>query len=235
MSFWNQHGRSGKVGFSHQLLAGGGTVYGVVLNDHRSLHALGNQLNAAPYMTAPNAPILYIKPRNTIAGNGSVVTLPGSERMVEIGATIGIVLDSCAARLETTSAAGVIKGYVVVADLSLPHGSYYRPAIREKCFDSSCIIGDTITLPNSVCGIESSNIITRVDGKQVATRTLADLVRPIPELLKQVSDFMTLQTGDVLLTGVPFNAPTAGIGSHVEIEIEGIGALEFSIGEGAQT
>ena len=206
-----------------------GTVYGVVLNDHASVRKIGDALAAAPYKGAPKAPAMYIKPANTRVAESVTVNLPKGAKNVEVGATVGLVMGRAAARLTRANALDAVAGIVLAGDLSLPHDSYYRPAIREKCFDGSLPIGSIKPL------VDLSNLVitTEIDGKIVEQRSLADLVRDPVQLLVDVSEFMTLSQGDVLLLGVSYMAPQVGAGSQVKISAEGVGSIQFSI-QGAQ-
>lgn len=206
-----------------------GTVYGVVLNDHASVRKIGDALAAAPYKGAPKAPAMYIKPANTRVAESVTVNLPKGAKNVEVGATVGLVMGRAAACLTRANALDAVAGIVLAGDLSLPHDSYYRPAIREKCFDGSLPIGSIKPL------VDLSNLVitTEIDGKIVEQRSLADLVRDPAQLLVDVSEFMTLSQGDVLLLGVSYMAPQAAAGSQVKISAEGVGSLQFSI-QGAQ-
>lgn len=202
-----------------------GTVYGVVLNDHSSLRRIGDAMDAAPYKGAPKAPAMYIKPANTHAVCGASVTLPQGAASVEVGATLGLVMGRAAARLPRANALNAVAGVVLAGDLSLPHASYYRPAIREKCFDGSLPMGSIQPLTD----LARLVLATEVDGQMVDTFPLADLLRDPAQLLADVSEFMTLSQGDVLLVGVRYLAPQAKGGSRVTIHAEGLGALQFSI------
>lgn len=205
-----------------------GTVYGVILNDAASLARLGDALEAAPYKGAPKAPALYIKPANTLVGSGAVVTLPAGAVAVEVGATIGLVIGHPAARLAPETALDTVAGIALVADLSLPHTSYYRPAIREKCFDGACPVG-AVSSAALVRQIGTLEITTEIDGVVAETRRLDDLLRDPARLLADVSAFMTLSRGDMLLVGVRYLAPQAKVGSHVRISAPGLVPVEFSI------
>lgn len=202
-----------------------GSVYGVVLNDQASLRKIGDALEAAPYKGAPKAPAMYIKPANTRVAGGVAVNLPNGAKNVEVGATIGLVMGRAAARLSLANALDAVAGIVLAGDLSLPHDSYYRPAIREKCFDGSLPISSVKPL------VDLANLVisTEIDGKVVEQRSLADLVRDPAQLLVDVTEFMTLSQGDVLLLGVSYMAPQAGAGSQVTISAEGVGSINFSI------
>ncbi|MES2262727.1 MAG: fumarylacetoacetate hydrolase family protein [Pseudomonadota bacterium] len=202
-----------------------GTVYGVILNDRVSLERMGDALQGPPYASPPRAPVLYIKPANTITSD-AVIALPAGASRLEIGATLGLVIGADAARLDVTQAAAAVAAIVPVADLSLPHSSYYRPAIQEKCFDRSCVFGSALSAPADLSGLA---VETRINGELVDTLSLADLVRGVPELLRDVTEFMTLRQGDVLLVGVKWQAPTAGAGDRVCVAVTGFPSLEFSI------
>lgn len=211
-----------------------GTVYGVVMNDRVSVARLGAAAADAPYKGAPKAPVLYIKPANTLVGEGAAVRLPAGEARVEVAATVGIVIGAPAARLSERNALDVVAGYLLVADLSLPHASYYRPAIREKCFDGACPVAARVVPAAEAGSLARLTLRTAFDGLPVAERTLADLVREVPRLLADVTEFMTLNSGDVLLVGVEYQSPQAAPGTRVRIDGGALGALAFSIAEEAR-
>ncbi|WP_338759361.1 fumarylacetoacetate hydrolase family protein [Massilia sp. METH4] len=199
-------------------------VYGVVLNDTASLKAIGN-LDEAPYKGSPGAPVLYIKPAGTRVANGAAVRLPAGAESVEVGATVGLVMGRSGAGLAPDDALKSLAGLVLAADLSLPHGSYYRPAIREKCFDGALPVSDIRPL----CDLSSLELNIEIDGVPADRWSLASLVRDPAQLLADVSGFMTLRTGDVLLVGVRYAAPRARLGSRVRVVAGALGTLEFSI------
>src|SRR5574343_384432 len=204
-----------------------GTVYGVILNDTASVQKIGS-LEEAPYKGAPQAPVLYLKPANTRVSCGAAVSLPGGANSVEVAATIGLVMGRAAARLAPDNALDAVAGVVLAADLSLPHTSYYRPAIREKCFDGSL----PMTSVKPLADLAGLTLTTDIDGQEVDTRSLNDLIRSPDKQLTDVTEWMTLSQGDVLLVGVRYMAPQAKAGSTVRISAEGLGSLNFTIAEG---
>ena len=204
-----------------------GTAYGVILNDAVSVQKIGS-LEEAPYKGAPKAPVLYIKPANTRTGCGATVDLPQGAHSVEVAATVGLVIGQAAARVTAADALGHVSGLVLAADLSLPHASYYRPAIKEKCFDGALPLSSVKPLTD----IAGLTLVTEIDGEVVDRRPLNDLVRPPAQLLADVSEWMTLNAGDVLLVGVRYQAPQAKAGSAVRLSAEGLGSLNFTIAQG---
>ena len=201
-----------------------GTVYGVILNDTVSVQKIGS-LAEAPYKGAPQAPVLYLKPANTRADCGAIIRLPDAADSVEVAATIGLVMGRTATRLRAEVALASVCGVVLAADLSLPHSSYYRPAIREKCFDGALPMSAIRPLPD----LSALVLETEIDGKLVEQRSLATLIRSPARLLAEVSEFMTLYQGDVLLVGISYLAPQAAPGSRIRIRAEGLDCLDFSL------
>ena len=203
-----------------------GLVYGVILNDRASLQTYGDQMQRPPHGKPPAAPVLYIKPYNTHAGHRSIVTLPAGVECVEIGATLGIVFGATCTRASEETALSFVTGYTIVIDLSAPKESLYRPPILEKCFDGSCPIGPWVTDRADIADAGRLTIRSWINGELRHTRSTDDLVRPIPKLIADVSEFMSFHAGDVLLAGYPLSVPTGRAGDAIAVEIDGVGRLE---------
>ncbi len=162
-------------------------VYGVILNFRAELESLGDQLYRDPYKKPPVAPVLYLRPRNTWNTSGSAIRMPPRRDELKMAGTMGVVIGA---------------GYVAVNDVSIPHASYYRPAIRQRCRDGFCVIGSEISGARAAEKFEF-----RSTESSDAARALADLVRPIDRLIADISEFLTLQPGDIVLIGEPPDAP----------------------------
>jgi 5-oxopent-3-ene-1,2,5-tricarboxylate decarboxylase/2-hydroxyhepta-2,4-diene-1,7-dioate isomerase len=206
-----------------------GTVYGTLLNHSDALAALGDQVNAAPYKAPPKAPILYIKPRNTVVGHRVSVLVPADATELEIGATLGIVMGRTASRVAEAQALAFVAGYTVVNDISVPHTSFYRPSMRSKCHDGFCPMGPAIVARALVPTPDALGITVAIDGQAVQRSSTAGLVRPVAQLIADVTEFMTLFPGDVLTVGVAAGAPRARAGQTVTITIQGVGQLENTL------
>ncbi|MEO8281683.1 MAG: fumarylacetoacetate hydrolase family protein, partial [Ideonella sp.] len=163
-----------------------GTVYGTLLNHRDALAALGDQINAAPYKAPPKAPILYIKPRNTVVGHRVPVVLPGDVTELEIGATLGIVIGRTACRVSEAQALDFVAGYTIVNDISVPHASVYRPSMRFKCHDGFCPIGPAIVARSLVADPDALEIVVAIDGATAQRSSTAGLVRPVARLIADV-------------------------------------------------
>ena len=204
----------------------GGTVYGTLLNDPRALAALGEAVKLPPYKAPPKAPVLYIKPRNTRIGPGDAIIVPEAIAELEIGASLGIVIGRTACNVAEAEALSVVAGYTVCNDVSVPHASFYRPSLRFKCRDTFMAIASCTVPAKQVANPDALAIEVRLDGRTVQRAGTAGMRRGVARLIADVSEFMTLSPGDVLMLGVPFGAPLARAGQQVWIGIAGIGTLE---------
>jgi 5-oxopent-3-ene-1,2,5-tricarboxylate decarboxylase/2-hydroxyhepta-2,4-diene-1,7-dioate isomerase len=208
-----------------------GTVYGSLLNFQGVMNQLKDQLTEKPYTSPPNAPILYIKPANTFNRNGAGIPIPENVAKLEIGASLGIVIGKKAVTVTEETALSYIAGYVIVNDVSIPHESLFRPAIQQKARDGFCPMGPWIVDQNHVDDPDNLAIRVYINNELVQENSTKNLIRSVPRLLVDVTEFMSLNPGDVLFVGVPEMAPLAEIGDKVRIEIEGLGSLENIIVE----
>lgn len=200
-------------------------VYGVVLNFRNELTALGEAIHAKPYNQPPRAPILYVKPANTWIGEGDPIALPAGEPLLQPGATLGMVFGRAAVRVTEQSALDYVAGYCVINDVRLPHDSYYRPALKQLCRDGFCAIG-TLIERRKAGNPDALTLRTYVNGSLQHEANTRDLVRSASRLIAEISDFMTLGAGDILMIGVPHGRPAARAGDRVRVEVAGIGHIE---------
>ena|SRR2546425_2631532 len=203
-----------------------GTVVGPLLNDPASVAALGEAVHAAPYKAPPRAPVLFVKPRNTLAGNGAVVAVPSEPGELEIGATVGLVIGSSACKVSASAAMDFVAGCTLVVDLSVPHASYYRPSVRFKARDGSCLLGSRVVPRAEVGEVDAAVLRVFVDGECMREVSMAGMQRPAAKLIEDVSEFMTLHAGDVLLLGARHGMPRVHAGQRFAVECAGIGRLE---------
>jgi 5-oxopent-3-ene-1,2,5-tricarboxylate decarboxylase/2-hydroxyhepta-2,4-diene-1,7-dioate isomerase len=203
-----------------------GVVVGPLLNHAAALAALGGVAHGAPYTSPPKGPILYIKPRNTLAATGDAVAIPWPFEELEIGASLGMVIGSTACRVSEGEALDHVSGYTLVADLSLPHDSFYRPSIRFKALDRSCLIGPRVVSRGRIGEPDALKIRISVDGAEAQIASMSGMIRPAARLIADVSAFMTLRPGDVLMLGVAFGAPRARAGEAFSVDAAGIGRLD---------
>ena len=195
-----------------------GTVYGTLMNFRGELEALGDRMNEPPYQAPPKAPVLYIKPANTWTENGGAIPLPAHVPEVEIGATVAMVMKS----------AREIAGFVLMNDVSIPHESFFRPPVKFKCLDGFLGIGDRIRARNEAGDPAVFKLEVRVNGELKQTVRFSQLLRSADLLLADVSEFMTLGEGDMLMLGCDVGRPRVRVGDRVQVSMPALGTLTNS-------
>lgn len=201
------------------------TVVGSLLNFRDAWAALETAMHREPHFKPPQHAVLYLKPANTHASDGDAIVLPPGVEQVQVGATLGVVIGAPASRVAESEAMQFVAGYVAVNDVTVPHTAVLRPPIKQKCRDTFCPIG-AMAPAASVPDPGALELRAYVNGELRAVNSTRNLLQSVPQLLAEVTEFMTLEPGDILLVGVPQNVPLARAGDLVAVEIEGVGRVE---------
>jgi 5-oxopent-3-ene-1,2,5-tricarboxylate decarboxylase/2-hydroxyhepta-2,4-diene-1,7-dioate isomerase len=198
-------------------------VYGTLLNFQREWALWAPRMTQDPHKAPPQAPVLYVKSANTFSLDGQDLWLQDGVSEVDIGATLGLVI----------GAQAQVAGGVLLCDWSVPHASYYRPPVKFRCRDGFLALPAQPTPCTSLASWAAVQIETRRNGEWVQTTRLADLVRPMEQLLADVGEFMTLQPGDVLMVGTDCledgTRPRAQAGDRVEISAPGFASVTTTL------
>ena len=194
-------------------------VIGVALNFASEVAAL-----ASP----PRAPVLYIKPENTLTSHLASVLHPDGVPAIQPGPSLAVVLGRRARRVDRLRALDYVKGYTLFNDFSLRETSHFRPPVRSKCFDSFGPLGpEVIPLgdPHDV------TLRCRVNGELRQEGSTRDQIWKIPELIEAITSFLTLEEGDVIATGVPPGRVDVVAGDSVTVEGEGLTLTSLIVSE----
>jgi len=202
-----------------------GTLFGVALNYQGLLKQHLAEFEAPPYQKPPVKPVLFIKTPNTRNQNGGDVVHPGQGERLQPGPALAVVMGKDASRVSAADALDYVAGFTLVNEFSLPEDSYYRPAVKAKCRDGFCAIGPELVPTAQMDDLHSLAITLYVNGEIRQQNTTANFVRTIPLLIAEISEFMTLHAGDVLITGTPEGRVDVQPGDTVEVEISGLGRL----------
>lgn len=201
-----------------------GTAYGVVLNDRDEIAALGGTLQEAPYKAPPAWPVVYIKPRNCFSFAGAPIPLEPGFSQLCLAPTLAVLFGRDASHVSADTAFAHIAAACLTLDVATSRESYYRPAIAQSCRDGFLPLGAFAPLPR-----RPEEIVTRID-EQIAHRwSLSRLVRPAATLIAELSSYMTFRAGDVLLVGLPGDAPHAKLGQTIQVSALGLPTLTTRI------
>ena len=181
---------------------------------------------------APKAPLLFGKYANTLCGDGDTIVLPPGGGHVDAEAELAVVIGSPASRVSAADALDVVAGYTCANDVShrdiqFADGQWFR----GKAFDTFCPAGPDV-VPVGELDASDLRIQQRLNGELLQDSRTSFLIFGVPELVSYISAAVTLEPGDLILTGTPvgvgvFREPKVALqpGDEVEIEIEGIGIL----------
>ncbi|NBA97545.1 fumarylacetoacetate hydrolase family protein [Pseudomonas sp. R5(2019)] len=202
-----------------------GTLFGVALNYQGLLNQRLAEFEQAPYKQPPVKPVLFIKTPNTRNGHDCAVVYPHGVERLQPGPALGVVIGKTASRVSVENALEHVAGYTIVNEFSLPEDSYYRPAVKAKCRDGFCSFGPELVPVDQVADPHQLALKLFVNGELRQENSTAHFVRSIPALIAELSEFMTLHEGDLLITGTPEGRVDVLPGDKVEVEITGLGRL----------
>ncbi len=206
-----------------------GTVYGTLLNMRAEYQTLAPHMADAPYKGAPRAPILYIKPANTWSASGADIAVPRHVPRVELGATIGLIFKAFRHDSIDLPATSSIASIVLLNDLSVPHGSFFRPPVKFKCLDGFLGIGPQ-SLDFALAGDPADWVLdVHINGEWRQRVDFSTTLRSAAQLITDVREFQSLHAGDVLTLGCDVAAdgqrPLAQVGDLIEISAPGLPGL----------
>ncbi len=178
--------------------------------------------------TPPREPVIFLKPPTTLIGPGDVIAYPAMSSQVDYEAELGVVVKTRARNVPIADARDHILGYtcvndVTARDLQKKDGQW----TRAKSFDTFCPAGPWIETdldPRDVA------IEAYLNNKQCQASRTAQLLFPVDELVSFISRVMTLEPGDLILTGTPAGIGPMQPGDTIEVRIEGIGSLMNTLG-----
>ncbi|ELY48101.1 fumarylacetoacetate hydrolase family protein [Natronorubrum sulfidifaciens] len=176
----------------------------------------------------PDRPLIFLKPPNTIASHDDTVTAPAGKERIDYEAELGVVIGEQCRHVPVSEAMDVVEGFTCVNDISNRDDQEKEQNwIRGKAFDGAAPLGPLLATPDEVPA--DASVQSRVNGELKQDGSREQLIFPIPELIAEITAYMTLEPGDVIATGTPEGVGPLSDGDEVEIEIEGVGTLSHSI------
>ncbi|MTV36015.1 fumarylacetoacetate hydrolase family protein [Duganella radicis] len=180
---------------------------------------------------APETPLVFLKGPNTIAGHRAETERPADATYMHYECELAVVIGKQGRNVSREDAWGLVRGYTVANDYAIRDylENYYRPNLRVKNRDGCTPLGPWLVDRDDIPDPMRLQLRTRINGQLKQQGTTADMIFDIPALIAYLSSFMTLNPGDVILTGTPEGLADVQPGDVIETEIEGIGCLTNTI------
>ncbi|MFD1562007.1 fumarylacetoacetate hydrolase family protein [Haloarchaeobius amylolyticus] len=176
----------------------------------------------------PDRPMLFLKPPNALAGHGDTVTAPAGKERIDYEAELGVVIGEQCRHVPEADAMDVVAGFTCVNDISnRDDQNQEQNWVRGKAFDGAAPMGPVLATPDEVPA--DAAVRSRVNGELKQDGSREQLIFSIPELIAEITTYLTLEPGDVIATGTPEGVGPLADGDEIEIEVEGVGTLEHSI------
>ena len=188
----------------------------------------------------PKRPLLFAKWPNTLIADGEPIRLPPITRQVDYEAELGVVIDRHASRVAVTDALDFVRGFVAANDVSARDLQFSDGQwVRGKSLDTFLPVGELVPA-SRVPDPQALGIRAVLNGNVMQDSNTSNMVFSVAEIVSFVSEAITLEPGDLILTGTPagvgaFRTPPVWLqaGDEITIEIDTIGALTNPVVAGA--
>jgi 2-keto-4-pentenoate hydratase/2-oxohepta-3-ene-1,7-dioic acid hydratase in catechol pathway len=177
----------------------------------------------------PKEPLIFLKPPSSLIASEDAIVYPEISERVDFEGELGVIIGKRARRVKASEAAEYVLGYtcvndVTARDLQRKDGQW----TRGKGFDTFCAAGPCMA-PREDIDVAQLVVRTLVDGEKKQEAPVTDMMFGIDVIISYISEFMTLEPGDLIATGTPPGVGPLTPGARVRVEIDGIGALENTV------
>jgi 2-keto-4-pentenoate hydratase/2-oxohepta-3-ene-1,7-dioic acid hydratase in catechol pathway len=180
----------------------------------------------------PVEPLIFMKPLSSLIASGDKIVYPALSQLVSYEGEVGVVIGRQARNVSKADAMQYVFGYtcvndVTARDLQKKDGQW----TRGKGFDTFCPVGPWV-VPQAQVDFDSLRVKTWVNEECKQDGSVKDMIFSVSDIIAFVTQFMTLEPGDLIATGTPPGVGPLEPGATVRVEIEGIGALENTVTKG---
>jgi len=194
-------------------------VVGLVLNYADHAKELG--------LDTPIDPVLFFKPLTSLIGHGAQIIRPAGAEQLHYEVELGVVIGRRCRKVKAANAFDVIRGYTVGNDVTARDyiTNYFRPPVKAKGYDTFGPLGPWVVVDED---IDPDNVELRayVNGELRQQGHTSNLIHKVGPIIEYISEFMTLEPNDVILTGTPEGISYVQPGDVLRVEAVGIGTLE---------
>jgi len=178
----------------------------------------------------PDRPMLFLKAPNAVASHGATVQVPGvaADHRIEQEAELGAVIGEQCRNVDVEEAMDVVAGFTCVNDVSNRDDQRAEQNwVRGKAFDGAAPVGPVLATPEEVPA--DAAVTARVNGELRQDGTRDQMIFDVPTLVAAVTEYLTLEPGDVIATGTPEGVGPLADGDRVEVTVEGVATLEHGV------
>ena len=181
----------------------------------------------------PSEPLLFLKPSSSLIPAGASIRLPSFSTHVEFEGEIGLILGQTLRYASPDEALAAIDSVAAVNDVTARDLQRADAQwTRAKGCDTFCPVGSPMPVDQIPGGLDSLTIRSWLNGELRQDGRAADMVFPFGELLSWASGVMTLDAGDLILTGTPEGVAPLNPGDTIRIEIPGVSQVENRVEAG---
>lgn len=160
-------------------------------------------------MQAPAEPVLFMKALTSLNGPNDEVRIPPGSQKTDWEVELGLVIGTRASHVSEDAAMRHVAGYVLANDVSerayqIERGGQW---VKGKSYDTFAPIGPWLVTPDEVADPHALDLWLEVNGQRVQNGNTRNFIFRLPKVISYISQFMTLEPGDIVLTGTP-----AGVG-----------------------
>jgi acylpyruvate hydrolase len=213
-------------------LAPFGTRKIICIGLNYAAHATETQLATSAY------PVVFTRFSSTVIAPGEPILRPRVSVELDYEVELVAVIGRRAHYVSKQQALDYVAGYTVANDVSVRDYQFKTTQFTVgKNFDTSCPLGpDFVTADELPAGAKDLKISTRLNGQIVQSQSTSDMIFDVATLVSLLSDVMTLEPGDIILTGTPSGVGMARVpklwmkhGDVCECEVERVGILRNQV------
>ena len=188
-------------------------------------------------LVSPKEPVIFIKPRTTLCGTNSDIMCPNFIKQLDYEIELAVIIGKTCKNVDESRSKDYIFGYMVFNDVSARDIQMRdKQFTRGKSFDTFAPCGPWITSADEVTNPQDLQLVTKINGQNRQDSSTKNMFIKIPSIISELSNVMTLEKGDIIVTGTPdgvaMNNPSTPFlknGDKIEMEIEKLGRIQNTV------
>ena len=188
-------------------------------------------------LVSPNEPVIFIKPRTTLCGTDSDIMCPNFIKQLDYEIELAVIIGKTCKNVDESRSKDCIFGYMIFNDVSARDIQMRdKQFTRGKSFDTFAPCGPWITSTDEVTNPQDLQLVTKINGQNRQDSSTKNMFIKIPSIISELSNVMTLEKGDIIVTGTPdgvaMNNPSTPFlknGDKIEMEIEKLGRIQNTV------